>query len=166
MCYQYIAVSFLLRLLTVSASSQQNLNDGQLASVPHVGALWNELGSAIFFRSVKGSESVSVTALVGAKLTGYAYGVMYRDASCTTFEGASATLLNTCVNVRGTFMKVSMTSTEQLGEEFSDDTCTDPLTPEEISSYTTECNSQTEGLQIFVQPSLNSPTTKPFYSIS
>jgi hypothetical protein len=162
MFHKSVAVSLLLRLLTVSASGEQNLKGGQLASVSNVNPFWNDLGREISIETVKGSESVSTTALDGDTLSGYAVRARYLDASCTSLASASFVPLNTCVFLVGdtgggtSFTKYSFTSTQSLVDEYSDDTCGTLTTAGSPASYSTTCS---ENEKISVQLSLNPQTT-------
>jgi hypothetical protein len=161
MFHKYVAVSLLLRLVTVSASSEQNLKAGQLASVSNVNPFWNELGREISIETVTGSEPVSTTALDGNALSGYVVTTGYIDASCTSLAYGSITPLNTCIFMASgestSFSKFSYTSTQSLVDEYSDDTCATLTAAGSPASYSTACSGSQK---ISFQPSVNPPTTK------
>jgi hypothetical protein len=168
MCHKNVAI-LLLHLLTVFATGEQNLKGGQHASVSYGGAFWDELGSAISINSVKGSQSVSTTALEGEPLNGYFFTAKYLDASCGFFAVGSATPLNTCVYVYDDnavlsgYYKSSATSTEYLKDLYSDDMCSTLKTAGTPAAYTAACYS---GSKSIVQSSLSAPTKKSTLSIT
>lgn len=154
MLHHYVAVSLLLCLLTTSTSGQQNIKGEQLA-------FWSDLGSRFSTKSLIGSESVTMAALNGAALSGYGFFATYLDDSCATFESSIIYPLNTCFFLFsegvGYFTKLSASSTEYIQENYSDNTCKTLTSTGDSTAYTTECNSKGK---IFVQSSINAPTTK------